>query len=101
MRKLMLAGMSGLLILASQAAVAEDANGPAPGTRAFCHNQWEGMVANHTTGDQTRAGFMHSCLSDARGDAMGGNTIAFLGLGAIAVTVTALALTRSHNPASP
>jgi hypothetical protein len=101
MKNLLAAGMTGMLLFAGLPAAAQDA--PPPGSHAYCDARWNDMVANHTTGDLTRDGFMDSCLTHRRGAYWeSGGTLVYLGLAAVAAGVIILVATQSNNnPSSP
>src|ERR1700676_3355804 len=101
MKKVIAAAAAGLMIFAAQASVAQPDNGPV-GSHRYCAARWDNMVANHTTGDQTRGQFMDSCLvrhHEIYGD---NNTLAYLAGGVLIAAIVVLAYTsRDNSPSSP
>jgi len=102
MKKMIAAAAAGLTIFAAQASVAQpDAAGPV-GSHRYCDARWDGMVANHTTGDQTRDQFMDSCLVRHRAVYGDDNTLAYLAGGVLVAAIVVLAFTnREQRPSSP
>ncbi|HEY5105976.1 MAG TPA: hypothetical protein VII73_04285 [Caulobacteraceae bacterium] len=104
MKQFVAAGMAGLLMFTAQAAVAQDSVNAPPGSHAYCDQRWDSMVANHSTGDQTRGQFMRGCMSHEMAGGPNDTTLALVGLGGLALAITALAFTHgdhNNNPTSP
>jgi hypothetical protein len=101
MKKMIAAAAAGLTIFAAQATVAQpDAAGPV-GSHRYCDARWDSMVANHTTGDQTRDQFMDSCLVRHHEIYSDNNTLAYLAGGVLIAAIVVLAFTNREHPASP
>src|SRR5579863_7656410 len=73
MRKLVAAGVAGLLLVAGQTPVAGQTNGqPEVGSRAFCDAQWKQLVQSNATGGVTEKDFMQGCVTQPVASRSGG-----------------------------